>query len=122
MKLLVKSLVGFETAFNRAIRKSLNNCADVPCISLVLFLNFSIKGWKTFGFKMLYVALWMPFCFFVCLVCTLFQSSACVSDLVHHCVPVFCIERLCTRNSFFEMEVLDDKVLHGPLSEEPDIL
>lgn len=30
----------------------------------------------------------------------------------------FCLERLCQRNSFFEVEVLDDKLLHRSLSKE----
>lgn len=35
---------------------------------------------------------------------------------------VLCVEGLCQRNSCFKMEILDDKLLHGTLSKELDIL
>lgn len=34
----------------------------------------------------------------------------------------FCVARLCKRNSFFEVEILDDKILHGSLLKQPNLL
>jgi len=51
-------------------------------------------------------------CFWCVMLISLFQPSAHVSYPVHHCIADFCVERLCKRNSFFEMEILDDKILH----------
>ena len=60
--------------------------------------------------------------FFGVMLIFVFQSSAHVSNHGNHCIVNFCVERKCKRNSFFEMEVLDDKILHRSLSEESNFL
>jgi hypothetical protein len=42
--------------------------------------------------------------------------------LFHHCSAVLCLERLCKRNPFFEMAILDDKLLHEAILPKQNFL
>jgi hypothetical protein len=42
--------------------------------------------------------------------------------LFHHCSAVLCLERLCKRNPFFEMAILDDKLLHEAILQKQNFL
>lgn len=51
-----------------------------------------------------------------------FAGGIPVSTLLHSPLLGLCAERLCKRHPCFEMEILDDQLLHGTLSDEQDIL